>query len=370
MSQPNHLTHQKVADDLSAFAICGRVKSHLEPNQANETDVRTPAQGVQDGVDAERLGFKRVFIAERVDLKEPAVLLGGIAARTERIGLGTGVIAAASRHPTQLAAIGATMHAAYGPRFVLGLGRGAQQLAHSGHITLDAFADLCTILKRLWRGETVEYRGPAGDFGEMSLADVYHGDPPEIWYGGFGLSKGAKVIAETPAIDGLLLPVMLTPEAVAKSVRTVREACERTGRDPASVRIVAEVLTAPNLDDDEVHTLAHARAVTYLQADGWADGYRALNNWDFARVDQMRSHRQFAAIQGGLADLAFHRKDLRKPAELIPDAWMQECCAIGSVDRCVAKLREFKDAGADELTTYGSTPGQNAELVAAWTERS
>ena len=29
-------------------------------------------------------------------------------------------------------------------------------------------------------------------------------------------------------------------------------------------------------------------------------------------------------------------------------------------------LREFKNAGADEITTYGSTPGQNAGLLAAW----
>jgi 5,10-methylenetetrahydromethanopterin reductase len=29
-------------------------------------------------------------------------------------------------------------------------------------------------------------------------------------------------------------------------------------------------------------------------------------------------------------------------------------------------VRALKEAGADEIATYGSTPGQNAALVAAW----
>jgi hypothetical protein len=35
----------------------------------------------------------------------------------------------------------------------------------------------------------------------------------------------------------------------------------------------------------------------------------------------------------------------------------------------VRTLQDFRDAGADEVTTYGSTPAQNAELIAAWRTR-
>jgi 5,10-methylenetetrahydromethanopterin reductase len=54
----------------------------------------------------------------------------------------------------------------------------------------------------------------------------------------------------------------------------------------------------------------------------------------------------------------------------VPDAWMHEACAIGTVDECVSSLQRFRDAGADEVVTYGSTPGQNADLAAAWSTRS
>ena len=71
-----------VVEDLSAFVISGRVKSQLHGDPEHETSERTPAQGVADGVEAERLGFARVWLAERPELKEPATILGGIAART------------------------------------------------------------------------------------------------------------------------------------------------------------------------------------------------------------------------------------------------------------------------------------------------
>jgi hypothetical protein len=56
-------------------------------------------------------------------------------------------------------------------------------------------------------------------------------------------------------------------------------------------------------------------------------------------------------------------------AAAVPDEHMLDCCAIGTVDECVTSLRRFLDAGADEVATYGSTPQQNASLIAAWRDR-
>jgi 5,10-methylenetetrahydromethanopterin reductase len=357
-------------EDLSAFVISGRVKSHLSEPPEFETSVRTPAQGLADAAEAERLGYHRVFIAERPELKEPGALLGGIGALTSRIGLGTGIIAVGSRHPMLLASLGATMQAAYGPRFTLGIGRGAHYYGHGGHLGLQAFADYGTIIKRIWAGEQFEYDGPAGSFGKLGLADWYEGPAPDILCGAFGLPQSAEMIAATASIDGLLLPAMVTPNGVARAAGNIRTACERVGRDPKELRIVVEVVTAPDLSDGETRQLAHARAVTYLQPEVWARSYARLNNWDVDVIQQMREHPQFSSVGGGLVDLTFHRRQLAGPAGLIPDEWMADACALGTVDDCVRKLQEFRDAGADEIATYGSTPGQNAELVTAWRTRS
>jgi alkanesulfonate monooxygenase SsuD/methylene tetrahydromethanopterin reductase-like flavin-dependent oxidoreductase (luciferase family) len=85
-------------NDLSAYVIAGAV-SATSGRGDYESDSRTPAQGIEDGVDAERIGFARVFLSERWDIKEAGVILSGIAARTDRIEVGTGMICPTTRHP-------------------------------------------------------------------------------------------------------------------------------------------------------------------------------------------------------------------------------------------------------------------------------
>lgn len=346
-------------EDLSAFIIAGRVRARVD-NPENETAARTPRQGVQDGVEAERIGFRRVFLSERWNLKEAGALLGGVGALTSTIGLGTGVIPAMARHPLHAAAFGSTMQAAYGPRFVLGLGRGGGGGAGYEHRGgFGALEDYVRTVRALWRGETVD---------GLRMDDRHEGPDPEIWFGTFGMPRGAKTAARV--MDGVLLIPNLTPSATAASVAGLRSECEVIGRDPATLRIAQCVVTAPELDDVETRQICHARALTYLQAPGWGETLCGMNGWPASRLEEIRSH---ASLQGHatIADSVYHRTELEEPARAVPDEWMLESCAIGSVDACVAQLRRYREAGADEIVTYGSTPGQNAGVAAAWTsERS
>lgn len=359
--------------DFSAYLIAGRVVSHLPQAIVDETAARTVVQGIDDGADAERLGFANVYFSERWNLKEAAVVLGAVGSRTSRVGLGTGLVSPARRHVLHMAAFGATMHAAFGPRFILGLGRGDHAyLRHEGLQTagFDGLVDYVAILRRLWDGEVVSYDGPAGTYRDIKLGDVYEGPAPKVYYGTFGMPMAAAAVAK--AFDGVILPPMMSPEASAGSVTRLRDACEAIGRDPATLRIVQCVVTAPDLGVDETRALAHARAVTYLQAPEYGAALAKVNGWDFGPVERLRAAVAQAkgAANDELADTAFHRIQLMEAANLVPDEWMQASCGLGTVEQCAAKLREFKDAGVDEITTYGSTPSQNADLIAAWRDAS
>lgn len=297
--------NQLVVDDLSAFLIAGRVISHHRPDAVDATGSRTPVDGINDGVMAEALGFRRVFLSERWNLKE---------------------------------------------------GEGLRTQGFQG------LCDYVDIVRRLWGGETVSYDGPAGRYDNIKLGDTYEGPQPKVWYGTFGLPHAAQAVAR--AFDGVLLPPVFTPDATAAAVARIRSACDRVGRDPETVRICQCVITAPDLSDDESRALAHARAVTYLQAPEYGDALVRANGWDTGPVEKLRAHPQFSG-RTEMADLGFHRIELMEPSRLIPEAWMQETSALGSVRECVAKLQQFRDAGADEIATYGSTPGQNVELIDA-----
>jgi probable F420-dependent oxidoreductase len=359
-----------VLQDLSAYVIGGRVVA--EPQDGvYESDARTPTQGVQDGVDAERIGFRRVFLSERWNLKEAGVILSAIAARTERIDVASGIITTAARHPLHMAGMAATLQATFGPRFVLGLGRGNPGwLAGAGleMVSYRGLRDYVDILRRLWHGEPVTYSGALGDFPHLQLEDVHGVEAPPVWFGTLGQPVGARAAAAS--FDGVLLPPVFTPQATRSIVARLREECERVDRDPASLRICQSVITAPDLDDHETRALAHARAVTYLDAPGYGEMLVQLNGWDEAPLAKLRGHEQFQGMATAVSDLSFHRTELLGPAALVPDEWMEQSCALGSVANCVETLQRFRAAGADEIVTYGSTPNQNAALAAAWRQHT
>jgi probable F420-dependent oxidoreductase len=358
-----------VVEDLSAFIIAGAVSDTQPPDAEGATDRRTPAMGIEDGVAAERLGFRRVFLSERLDIKYADVILSGIGARTSRIQLATGVIVPTQRHPWVMASFGMTMHACYGPRFVLGIGRSDPGwLKGSGLAvcTYEYMEDYVGILRRLWAGQTVSYDGPVGRIDGLHLQNRYSGPPPAIWFGNYGLQRGSRLVAEFG--DGVVLPPMLTPRAVGEAAARIRAHCRRIGRDPAEVRVCASVVTAPDMDERETRAIAHARLVTYLTYPDAGDTQGLSNDWDPAVIASVRAHRMFQGLAKA-PDLTFHRSQMMDVAALIPDEWIHDTCAVGTVDECVAALQRYLDAGADEIATYGSTPAQNAGLIAAWRDR-
>src|SRR5262249_25709915 len=148
-----------VVEDMTAFIIAGAVSSEADKFE-RETEGRTPAQGLDDGVEAERLGFRRIWLSERWGIKQADGIPSGIAARTSRLEVGTGIIGPTTRHPWATAALGATMQACYGERFNLGLGRGDAGAYKGMNIpvcTFEAMLDYVDIYRKLWAGEVVSY---------------------------------------------------------------------------------------------------------------------------------------------------------------------------------------------------------------------
>lgn len=348
---------EPVVDDLSLYVRGGRLRSSAEV--------------IPDAVEAERLGLARLWLSERYDLKEAGALLGGMAARTSRLKLGTAALFPGSRNVLLTAALGATMHSAYGPRFTLGLGRsmGAYiRNANLREITFAELVDYADIIRRLWRGETVDYEGPIGSFKQLHMADTYDGPPPEIYSVMLGGPKASKVAA-APLFDGAYLQPFLTVEAVANTVAWIRGECERIGRDPAAVRIVVPLVSAPELPEERVRAYLHARMVTYLGQPGMVEAYARLNGWDPKQADPVRHHELFRQDPERI-DHHFHREDLLEVAKLVPDEWVYETSLAGPIPDCVKKMRAYKAAGIDEICFYGSTPAENAALIRAWREEA
>jgi alkanesulfonate monooxygenase SsuD/methylene tetrahydromethanopterin reductase-like flavin-dependent oxidoreductase (luciferase family) len=87
---------------------------------------------VRLATEAERRGYAGFFLPETW-AHDVTVLLAEAAVRTERIGLGTGILSVWGRTPGTLAMAAATLHDVSGGRFTLGLGASTAQLVEGLH---------------------------------------------------------------------------------------------------------------------------------------------------------------------------------------------------------------------------------------------
>jgi len=113
--------------------------------------------------EAERLGFDSVWVAEAWGTDAVSVL-GWLAARTERIGLGSAVMQIPGRTPANTAMTAATLDLLSGGRFRLGLGTSGPQVVEGWHgqpwgKPLVRTREYVEIVRRALRRELVEHAG-------------------------------------------------------------------------------------------------------------------------------------------------------------------------------------------------------------------
>ena len=336
---------------LSAYALPGR-----------DADSRV---AVRHAIAAERIGLGAIWASERWEGKETGAICGAIAYATSQIRIVAGLVHFTGRHPMVTAGLGATMQRLSGNRFVMGVGRSSpERLKRQGFPVFNMvhMRDYADILRRLWRGERVSYEGPVGSFAEMELMQLPETAPPVI----LGATGPKTLALGGEAFDGVVLHPFLTVEGARKSIGIIRESAERAGRDPASVKVTACVVTAPDtLPDEEKRRIVDARAMTYFRGPALAKALVDANDWDEGQLTPL--------LESGLRGLepkgvdAESVRRFSEAAKLMPPEWLTEGAAVGSVEHIAKRLDQYRAAGADEILIHGSTPDNLGPIVEAYT---
>src|SRR2546428_3345625 len=112
---------------------------------------------------AEALGFESVWMPEAYGT-DAISILGALAARTERIRLGTGIVNVFSRTPALLAQTAATLDLISGGRFILGLGTSGHQVVSGWHgmafdQTLLRMRETIAIVRQVLRRDRLIFEG-------------------------------------------------------------------------------------------------------------------------------------------------------------------------------------------------------------------
>ncbi len=211
--------------------------------------------------------------------------LAGLAARTDRIRLGTLVSPVTFRHPSVLAKSAVTVDHISGGRVELGMGAGWQRLEHETYgfefprrgDRIDLLAEQLEIVHRQWSEESFSFEGDHYRLEEVRALPKPIQEPhPSLIVGGAAGPRSAGLAARWA--DEYNVFSSTVAECRERRARVV-EACERAGRDPGS--LVFSLMTPCVVGADRGEVLERARrALRAMGTDGDpADFLRAQEAW-------------------------------------------------------------------------------------------
>lgn len=220
----------------------------------------SPEAIIRMAIEAERLGYAAVWTYERMlypvgeqtipdftfyssGTYEPLETLSYVAARTERIKLGTSIVTAPFHVPVLLARRFATLDQLSGGRVLAGLGQGwmPQEFAAANVSMRDRgkkTEEFITAMRAAWGPDPVNYQG---SFYQIPLSN---NDPKPVQEGGIPILLGtfAKAGIERAArlADGLIL-IGFSIEQIQETVSSLHTAAMAADRDPRSLQVVVRV---------------------------------------------------------------------------------------------------------------------------------
>jgi alkanesulfonate monooxygenase SsuD/methylene tetrahydromethanopterin reductase-like flavin-dependent oxidoreductase (luciferase family) len=213
-------------------------------------DASDPDALLEQVLAVERAGLELVGIQDHPYQRrflDTFSLLAFLAARTSRVRLFPDVANLPLRHAALLAKASASIDVLSGGRFELGLGAGAFWDAIeafggrrlSGPESVDALEEAIAILHMCWSGE----RSVSFDGRHYRMRGAKFGPPPAhdigIWLGAYG-PRMMRVVGRLS--DGWLPSLPRLPlDELGGRVSLLEEAAERAGRDPRSIRRIANV---------------------------------------------------------------------------------------------------------------------------------
>ncbi len=208
---------------------------------------------VRLAVAAEDSGFESLWVMDHFyqlpalggpgqPMLESYTLLGGLAARTSRIRLGTMVTGVTYRNPALLAKIVTTLDVISAGRAMLGIGAAWYDVEHEGlgvefppvGERMDRLDEAVQICRAMFRDDVADFTGRYYSVHEARNLPrpVQPGGPP-ILIGGGGEKRTLRLVARYADYCNIVGDVA----TISHKIAVLREHCEAVGRDPASITV-------------------------------------------------------------------------------------------------------------------------------------
>ena len=317
---------------------------------------------VDFAVEAEKLGVDAAWSAEAwgQDAVSPLAFL---AARTEKLLLGTGIMQISARVPVMTAMTAMTMASITGGRFLLGLGASGPQVVEGLHgrpfaEPLQRMRETVEIVRIACRGERIEYHGrhhdlplPGGEGKAIRLAQPANPTIPI-----YLATLGPRSLEVTGEIADGWLGTSFTPEHAEAHFNYIKSGAARAGRSLDDIELCAGGTVGFS---DDVERLVASRKPQLAFTLG-AMGSRKTNFYN----DAYR--------RGGFADAAIEVQRLwlegkrDEAAARVPDEMVLQSSLMGTEAMVRERVRKYRDAGINmlRLDPIGESTSERLDTLA------
>ncbi len=315
--------------------------------------------------EAEKLGMDICWVAEAWGSEAPSAL-GYLAARTERILLGSGIIQLGTRTPTAIAQAAITLSNMSDGRFLLGLGASGPQVIEGLHGVpfarpLSRMRETVEIVRLAATGEKVSFAGreftiplPGGDARPMRLS-TRSAYPIPIYLA----TLSPRMLRLTGEIADGWLGTSFVPEGADRAYFDHLDAgLADAGRSRADLDICQGAEVAFAEDEQSLRALVAARKP------GLAFSLGGMGSASTNFYNDAYSRQGWAETAAAVRE-RWQAGDRDGAAGLVTDEMVLGTTLIGTEDMVRERLRVWRDAGVDTVRLYpaGDTLGDRLETL-------
>ncbi|WP_156687643.1 LLM class flavin-dependent oxidoreductase [Mycobacterium sp. Marseille-P9652] len=314
-------------------------------------------------VEAEMLGLDVCWVAEAWGTDAPSAL-GYLAARTDRMLLGSGVLQVGTRSPVAVAQTAITLSNLSGGRFLLGLGASGPQVIEGLHGVsfarpLTRLAETVEIVRQAFTGGKISHSGkefqiprPGGEAVPMRLSTR-----PEHPIPIYLATLSPAMLRLTGRIADGWLGTSFVPEGAGDAYFAhLDDGLAAEGRTRADIDICQGAEVAFAADEDALRGMVAARKRELAFSLGGM-GSSSTNFYNRAY-----SRQGWAEVAARVRE-RWQRGDRDGAAALVTDEMVLATTLIGTEDMVRARLAVWRDAGVNTVRLYPAGDTLDAKIA-------
>ena len=309
-------------------------------------------------VAADTMGVDYVWSAEAWGM-DAVVPLAYLAAKTQHIKLGTGIMQISSRVPPMIAMTAQSLRTVSNNRFVLGLGVSGPQVVEGLHGAsfakpLSRLRECVDIIKLGLASERIAYEGkhyvlprPGGEGKPIRLSQ-----PPQADLPIYLATLGPKAMEMTGELANGWLGTSFMPEQADIFLEPLLRGLAKSGRTLADIDV--QVRGSLEIDDDVERLIEARRPAMAFTLGGMGSAKTNFYNDAFKRAGYAEAAEEVQAL--------WVSGDKEAAIRAVPDEMVLKTNLIGTREMIVERIKAYAAAGVTTLRI--STSGRN------WRERT